>query len=158
VSEPIQHFLHVEIVHPDPDAAARFTQEVLGAEVVEPRTAALIETFMPGMRCVHMRVGNIVFQFIKPGEGMDSWREQLEREGPSVHNIAYTVGDIEAVRRALVGRGAKILKEFTEVDMTPAGLVGELFTTLMIDAREQIGLRLELLEASCNWPRDGNAP
>jgi predicted enzyme related to lactoylglutathione lyase len=158
VTEPIQHFLHVEIVHPDPDAAARFTEEVLGAEVVEPRTAALIETFMAGMRCIHMRMGNIVLQFIKPGEGMDSWQEQLERDGPSVHNIAYTVGDVEAVRRALVERGGKVLKEFTDVDMTPAGLDGELFTTLMIDVREQIGLRLELLGAGSNWPPDGNAP
>jgi hypothetical protein len=148
----------VEIVHPDPDAARAFACEVLGGEVVEPRTAALIETFQPGMRCVHVRVGGVVLQFIKPGEGMDSWTEQLEREGPSVHNITYTVNDSDGLRKALLERGGKLLKEVTDVDMRPAGLDGDLYTMRMIDVREQIGLRLELLEASSNWPPNGEAP
>ena len=157
-SRPLEHFLHVEVVHSNPDAAAAFACDVLGGEVVEPGTAALIETFAPGMRCVHVHLGNIVFQFISPGEGMDSWRDQLESSGPGVHNITFTVHDSDGLRQALLDRGAKLVKEVTDVDMRPAGLDGELYTMRMIDAREQLGLRLELIEACSGWPPNGTAP
>jgi hypothetical protein len=150
--------MHVEVVHSDPDGAAAYVRDVLGGKEVEKRTSALVETFMPGMRCIHMMVGSIVFQFIKPGEGMHSWQEQLDREGPSVHNIAYTVADIERLRTVLLERGSKIVAEFNDCDMRPAGIEGDLFTMLMIDAREQIGVRLELLGAESGWPSTGEAP
>src|SRR4051794_1392682 len=108
MNQPLEHFVHLEIVHPDPDSAAEFAVDVLGGEIVEPRTAALVETFMPGMRCIHVRVGSVVLQLIKPGEGMDSWKEQLEQEGPSVHNIAYTVHDSDGLAKALLDRGGKL--------------------------------------------------
>ena len=125
---------------------------------MEPRTAALIETFMPEMRCIHVRLGDLVLQFIRPGKGMDSWSEQLEREGPSVHNVAYSVEDSRSLGAALVARGGTLLNEFTDVDMSDAGLEARGFTTLLVDAREQIGLRLELIGAGSKWPGGSSAP
>jgi hypothetical protein len=34
------HFIHLEIVHPDPDSAAQFMRDALAARDVEPRMAA----------------------------------------------------------------------------------------------------------------------
>lgn len=158
MSASVDRFIHLEIVHPDPDAAAAFTVEVLGAKIVETQTAAYVEGFLPGMRLVHTLAGNVVFQFVRPADGMQSWVEQLEREGPSLHNITFTVGDLPALRTALEERGATILVEWNDVDMRPAGMAGEPFHSLMVDARQQIGLRLELLETKSGWPPLGAAP
>lgn len=151
-------FIHIEIVHPDPEQAAQFIRETIGGEAVEPRVAAHLETVMPGLRAVHVRVGNCVLQFVKPSPAMASWQEQLDTFGPGVHNVTFAVSDFEGVTAALRDRGAETLLAVDDVDLRPAGLEyrGAL-PVHIIDARAQSGLRFELLSTKAGWI-PGEAP
>lgn len=151
-------FIHIEIVHPDPDAAARFIQEVFGGVPVEPRMSAHLESVMEGMRCVHVQVGGCVLQFVRPNAAMESWQRQLDTQGPGVHNITFELDDFEAVTAALRDRGAETLLAVDDVDLRPAGLSyeGEL-PVQIIDAREQSGLRFELFSSKAGW-KPGETP
>ena len=114
-------FIHIEIVHPDPDAAAAFIRETIGGVDVEPRMAAHLESVMPGLRAVHVLVGNCVLQFVRPSPAMASWQEQLDTSGPGVHNVTFEVSDFEAVTAALRERGAETLLAVDDVDLRPGG-------------------------------------
>jgi hypothetical protein len=153
-------FIHIEIVHHDPDAAAQFMRETLGATDVEPRTAAYIERMFPGMRLVHVMVGGVVFQFVKPGDNpelLPSWREQLERQGPSIHNVTIAVPSYEVVVEKMVERGGKVITD-SEVDFTPAGYEHPPgIRAGTVDAREQTGIVFELLPTAMGWI-PGKAP
>jgi hypothetical protein len=145
-------FIHIEIVHPDPDAASRFIQEVFGGVPVEPRMAAHLESVMPGMRCVHVLLGNCVLQFVKPNPAMESWQRQLDTQGPGVHNVTFAVDDFDAVVKALSARGAETLLAVDDVDLRPAGLSYDgALPVHIIDARAQSGLRFELFSSKAGW-------
>ena len=62
MNDKVSAFVHIEVVHPDPDAAARFMAETLGAEQVEQNLTAYFEEQTPGIRVVHMRIGNVPFR------------------------------------------------------------------------------------------------
>ena len=150
-------FIHLEIVHPDPDAGAQFMRETLGARDVEPRTAAYIEGMFPGMRLVHVMLGGVVFQFVKPTETLPAWKEQLERQGASVHNVTIAVPDLEDVTAKMIERGGTLLLD-TDFDLTPAGfghppgMKGK-----VVAAREQTGLTFEMFATAVGWI-PGEAP
>jgi len=152
------NFIHIEIVHDDPDAAAQFVQDTIGGTLVEPRMAAHLESVMPGMRVVHVLVGSCVLQFVKPSPLMESWNQQLEAQGPGVHNVTFAVGDFERVTDALRERGAQTLLAVDDVDLRPAGLEYEgALPVHVIDARAQSGLRFELFSTKAGWI-PGEAP
>ena len=145
-------FIHIEIVHPDPDAAARFIEDVFGGVHVEPQMAAHLESVMPGMRCVHVRLGDCVLQFVKPNPAMESWQRQLETQGAGVHNITFAIDDVEPVVARLRERGAETLLAVDDVDLRPAGLSYEgALPVHVIDARAQAGLRFELFSSKAGW-------
>lgn len=159
-SKPATTFIHIEIVHPDPDAGAQFMRETLGATDVEPRTAAYIEGMFPGMRLVHVMVGGVVFQFVKPGDDpgpLPSWHEQLERQGPSIHNVTFAVAAYEDVVEKMVARGGTVLND-SEVDFTPAGYDHPPgIHAGAVDARAQTGMVFELIPTAMGWI-PGEAP
>lgn len=144
-------FWHVELVHPDPDAAAALLVEVFGAEPVEQRIASYIESTAPGSRIVHVRLGGVVLQIVRPGDGAESWSRQLEEHGPSIHNVSLMVDDLEGVRDALVERGAKELARF-DVQLQDAGLpVAGKQRAYLLDALTQLGLRIEMMQTVPGW-------
>jgi catechol 2,3-dioxygenase-like lactoylglutathione lyase family enzyme len=152
------NFIHLEIVHPDPDAAAQFMRETLGARDVEPRMAAHLEgSVVPGLRVVHVMAGNVVFQFVKPVPELPSWDEQLGSQGPGVHNVTIAVSDPEATLATMETRGAT-LELSADVDLRPAGLEydGDL-KVYVIDALQQTGLRFEMFSTKAGWI-GGEAP
>jgi hypothetical protein len=150
--------IHVEIVHPDPEAGAQFMRETLGARDVEPRTVAHIKKMFPGMELAHVMVGGVVFQFVKPTEALPSWTEQLERRGPSIHNVTISVPDIDGVTDDMIERGGKLLLDAPGVDLTPAGfdpppgMRGN-----AVDTREQTGIVFEMFPTAIGWI-PGKAP
>ena len=94
MESPITHFTHIEVVHDDPDRAAAFLRDVLGAEEVETEVSRYAETLAPGLRCIHMKLGTVVIQYIKPVPGLESWRKHLAEHGPGVlHPAAFVVID-----------------------------------------------------------------
>lgn len=143
--------VHLELVHPDPDAVLATLSAAFGARQVESRLSNWLEQIFPGGRCVHARVGNVVFQIIRPTEAMPTWHAQLEEHGPSVHNITFYVDDLEESAGALLDRGAETVGIF-EMPFSQIGLGGEQPTKVhVLDARKQTGLRFELLERVDGW-------
>lgn len=156
-SSPLTSMLHVEIVHPDPDAAAEHLRTMFGGVPVEVRTAELIEGMTPGSRIVHVQAGGVVFQIIKPDPAtMPRWSEQLEALGPSIFALSFRVENYQEARDAAVAQGAPAVEEF-HADLTAVGLGDEPFHAGVVDTREHIGVRLELIDASSGWEA-GRAP
>jgi len=104
-----------------------------------------VERSLPGSKIVHMRMGNVVFQFVKPCEGLASWDDQLKTHGPSVHNVSLQVDDMDGIEKALLAYGCKVYSDVL-VDLREAGVdCGGPLRALNIDAREQSGMRFEML-------------
>ena len=152
------NFMHIEIVHPDPEAAAKFMIEVFGAEpcesVIEAGIAAGCQT-----SCKHVKMGGVVFQFIAPGGIMpDSWKNTMESNGPCVHNICLITDNVNELSKDILSRGAKLIQDITAVGF-PINILNPEAGDLkgdgsQIDATEQCGLRFELLSDSMlpYWP------
>jgi 4-hydroxyphenylpyruvate dioxygenase-like putative hemolysin len=152
--------LHVEVVHPDPRAAADVLVETLGARLVEERLAAFLSSGYPDLEIVHVAIGEVVFQIVRPSasESHASWSEQLEREGPGIHTVAIMVDDVDGARDRLVAAGAAVRRDYGEVSFAGSGLdEPDPKSAFLIDAREQSGLRIELLENVPAWT-PGEAP
>lgn len=154
---PTTAFVHIEVVHPDPYAAAEFLERVLGAERVERGVSGYLEEFVEGAEVVHMRLGGVVLQLIKPSPEMTSWSDHLRDHGPSVHNVTLMVDGLKDVRREMLDQGAlHVLKAQTE--LSRAGIdVEDPQDLYMVDARNQTGLRFELVETVPAWT-PGEAP
>ena len=146
------NFVHIEIVHPDPEAAAQFMCDIFGGERVERETAAQIEGIVPGIELAHVLAGNVVFQFINPNGQMPHWDRQLATAGPGVHNVSLTVSGIEDMRTEMEERGGEVLME-ADVDLKDS--LGyedvDTFKTYVIDCVEQTGLSFEIFDESCGW-------
>ena len=144
MKDKITAFMHVEIVHHDPYAAAEFLREVFGAEQVEKEYSARIEERF-GNPLIHMRMGNVIFQILKPLEVFETWHEQLKTSGPGIHNISLAMNDIESVREAMLAKGCKVTKSIPiERKIGNAETDGPI-SVHIIDAFEQAGLRFELV-------------
>ncbi len=146
----VKAFVHLEIVHPDPDAAARFMSEVFRARQVEQQLSNYLESLAPGLRIVHLLVGNVVFQFVKPVPGT-SWQKLLDAQGPCVHNVTLQVDGLEAVREAMIVRGCKQVSQF-DMQMQDGGLEVEGWQrAYVVNAMAQTGLRFEMIETMPAW-------
>ncbi len=116
-------FVHVEIVHPDPDAAARFMSETIGAVQVERQISGTIEKIADGMRVIHMQAGGVVFQIIRPVPipGLNSWYEHLQEHGPSVHNVTLMMDGLDGVKDRMLERGGTTDADL-DMDVSAMGL------------------------------------
>jgi hypothetical protein len=145
-------FMHVEIVHSDPYGAAKFLEEIFDAEQVEKKFSSSLEARFPGLKVIHMKMGNVIFQIVKPIEGLVSWTNQLKTAGPGIHNISMAINDLESVREALLSKGcteqAKLLVERKD------GQGSGQLPAYIIDAFEQAGMRLELVPSEAGYKSD----
>ena len=148
----IAAFMHVEIVHSDPYGAAEFLEEIFDAEQVEKKFTASLETRFPGLKVIHMKMGNVIFQIVKPIEGLDSWMDQLKTGGPGIHNISMAMNDLESVREALLAKGCKEQAKMM-VERRDGQGSGQI-PAYIIDAFEQAGMRLELVPSESGYKSD----
>ena len=141
----VRGLLHIEIVHPDPDAAAAFMCDTLGGKLVEQRLSTSLEKMAEGLRVVHVEVGGVVFQFVRPVKESESWTSDLAERGPCVHNVTFNVDGIDATREALAAAGAKEIMTME----APMGALSDapVNRVYVMDAREQSGLRFEIIDA-----------
>ncbi|HEX9832633.1 MAG TPA: VOC family protein [Mycobacterium sp.] len=153
------NFVHIEVVHPDPEAAAQYMIDVFGGKRVERALAARIEKYVDGIKLAHVLVGGTVFQFVKPNENLESWKRQLDTSGPGVHNISFAIEDLEGVRASIEKNGGEILMHG---DLNMKDILhyngSDTFRTYVIDARRQVGMRWEIWEARAGWFGGGGAP
>jgi hypothetical protein len=149
----IAAFMHIEIVHPDPYGAAGFLEEIFDAEQVEKEFSTGLETRFPGIEVIHMRMGNVIFQLVKPIPGLISWADQLKTGGPGIHNISLVINDLESVHAALLAKGCTERAKFSTERKDGKG-TGPV-PVYIIDAFEQAGLRFELIPSEGGYQPPG---
>jgi len=138
----VRGWLHVEVVHPDPDAAARFLCDTLGGRIVERELTASLKTLAEGLGCVHVLVSGVVFQLVRPVEGLEPWYSVLKEHGPCVHNVTFNVDGLEHAREVLEAAGATKVADLE----VPLGALSDddLTRVYLMDARQQAGIRIEM--------------
>ncbi len=101
---------HVGVAVPDLDAAIEFHQRVFGMTCVHVETNQ-----EQGVREAMMSVGpdpaGGCVQLLAPLSDESPIAKFLDRHGPGVQQVAYTVADIEAASAALRARGLRLLYE-----------------------------------------------
>jgi catechol 2,3-dioxygenase-like lactoylglutathione lyase family enzyme len=138
---------HIEVVVPDVEESYRFLNRVFGAKKVEEHIPAYLEEVLPGIRVIHVEMGDVVIQLVQPGEEIPSWQEQLKERGPSVHNLTFLVDDLENAVKTLEGEGAP---KTWSIDLEKKRVFGDDATGGMpvhlVDTMDKVGFRLELAE------------
>lgn len=84
------------------------------------------------------KFGNIDVEFLEPGPEPSTWREWLERKGPSCHHIAFRTRNLTHKNEYLESRGHKLIQR-GETD----NRVGRY---AYYDTEPQMGVLIELLE------------
>ena len=97
---------HVGIAVPDLDAAIKFHQRVFGMRCVHVE-----ENAEQGVREAMLAIGDGPdrVQLLAPLSPESTIAKFLDRNGPGVQQVAYTVADVEAAGAALRERGMRLL-------------------------------------------------
>jgi methylmalonyl-CoA/ethylmalonyl-CoA epimerase len=97
---------HVGIAVPDLDAAIAFYQDMFGIRSVHEETNA-----EQGVREAMLVVGEgeTRLQLLAPLDARSTIAKFLDRSGPGIQQLAYTVRDIDAVSAELRARGLRLL-------------------------------------------------
>ena len=96
---------HVGIAVPDLDAAKTFYAETFGLRVVHEETNE-----EQGVREAMLAVGDGPrLQLLAPARPDSAIAKFLDRSGPGLQQLAYTVADVEAAAAALRARGLRLL-------------------------------------------------
>ena len=104
----VQRIDHVGIAVPDLDVALRFYADTFGMQCVHEETNQ-----EQGVREAMLAVGpdptGPRLQLLAPISADSAIAKFLERSGPGLQQLAYTVADVEAVSDALRARGLRLL-------------------------------------------------
>ena len=97
---------HVGIAVPDLDAAIAFYRDAFGVVSVHEETNT-----EQGVREAMLAVGDgsTRIQLLAPLDETSTIAKFIDRNGPGVHQVAYTVDDIEAVSEQLRAKGLRLL-------------------------------------------------
>ena len=98
---------HVGIAVPDLDVALRFYAEIFGMHCVHEETNE-----DQGVREAMLAVGDDSgprLQLLAPLRPDSAIAKFLDRSGPGLQQLAYTVADVEATTAALRARGLRVL-------------------------------------------------
>lgn len=97
---------HVGIAVADLDEAIEFYQRTLGLSVVHEETNE-----EQGVREAMLGVGDSWIQLLAPLGPESPIARFLEKSGPGIQQMAYTVGDVRAVSDHLRSQGVRMLYE-----------------------------------------------
>jgi methylmalonyl-CoA/ethylmalonyl-CoA epimerase len=100
---------HVGVAVPDLDAALRFYADMFGMQCVHEETNE-----EQGVREAMLAVGDGTgprIQLLAPARPDSAIAKFLDRSGPGLQQLAYTVADVEAAADALRARGLRLLYE-----------------------------------------------
>jgi methylmalonyl-CoA/ethylmalonyl-CoA epimerase len=129
---------HVGVAVPDLDEAIAFYQDTFGMTCVHVE-----ENQEQGVREAMMRVGPSLdggcVQLLAPLRPESPIAKFLDRSGPGVQQVAYTVTDIDAVSAALKQRGVRLL-----YDAPKRGTAGSRIN--FVHPKDAGGVLVELVE------------
>ena len=120
---PFAKIDHIAIIIKDMNQATEY-YESLGLGPFEPVTVALSGRTVRGKAVDDVKnkaslgkVGQTMIELVEPVAGeANIYKEYLERQGESIHHVAFTVDDIERETAKLVEQGVKILSAGTFVN------------------------------------------
>lgn len=95
---------HVGIAVPDLDEAIRFYSDAFGVEVVHEEVNE-----EQGVREAMLAVGDSFIQLLAPLRDDSPIGRFLDRQGPGIQQVAYTVDDIEVAAERLRAAGVRML-------------------------------------------------
>ena len=95
---------HVGIAVPDLDEAIRFYADAFGVEVVHEEVNE-----EQGVREAMLAVGDSFIQLLAPLRPDSPIGKFLDRQGPGIQQVAYTVDDIEVAAERLRAAGVRML-------------------------------------------------
>jgi len=152
MSVKVSPLVHIEIVVRDAEEAYRFLNKVFGAEKTQLGFANLLDS--PAAHVVHVELGGAVLQFIEPKVEGNLWSDFLKEKGPGVHNLTFTVENMEEAVKALEAEGAPVLLQFP-IDweglakLLPEGasFKPDQAPVHMMGGEEKVGFRIELGES-----------
>jgi len=157
----VSPLVHIEIAVRDAEEAYQFLKRVFGAEKTQLKFAGMLDG--PGAHVVHVELGGVVLQFIEPRMEGTLWSDFLKEKGPGVHNLTFTVENMDETVSALGKEGAPVLLKFPldwsyMAEIMPPGVnvKEDQAPVHMIDTMEKVGFRLELGEAPVG--EDGTLP
>lgn len=135
-SDGIRRIDHVGIAVADLDAAAAFYAETFGLRVVHEETNE-----EQGVREAMLAVGagETQLQLLAPLRADSAIGKFLDRDGPGIQQLAYTVGDVAAFSADLRGRGVRLL-----YDEPRRGTAGSLVN--FVHPRDAGGVLVELVQ------------
>jgi methylmalonyl-CoA/ethylmalonyl-CoA epimerase len=129
---------HVGIAVPDLDEALRFYADTFGLRVVHQETNP-----EQGVREAMLAVGDEPdgprLQLLAPIGPESAIAKFLDRSGPGLQQLAYTVADVRAAADALRGRGLRLL-----YDEPRRGTAGTLIN--FVHPKDAGGVLVELVE------------
>ena len=126
---------HVGIAVPDLDAAKAFYAETFGLRVVHEETNE-----EQGVREAMLAVGDGPrLQLLAPARPDSAIAKFLDRGGPGLQQLAYTVRDVEAAAAALRARGLRLL-----YDQPRRGTAGSRIN--FVHPKDAGGVLVELVE------------
>lgn len=129
---------HVGIAVPDLDEAIAFYRDTFGLETVHEETNE-----EQGVREAMVRVGpessGAMLQLLAPLDHTSTIAAFLDRHGPGLQQLAYRVGDLEAVSAILRERGVRLL-----YDEPRRGTAGSLVN--FVHPKDAGGVLVELVE------------
>ncbi|NVM31469.1 MAG: VOC family protein [Candidatus Helarchaeota archaeon] len=89
----VSPMIHIELVTPDAEKTYELLHKVFGSEKVEIEFANFLDS--PFMKVIHVNLSNVVLQYCQPIVKQLSWYELLQKNGTYVHNITFTVENIQ---------------------------------------------------------------
>jgi methylmalonyl-CoA/ethylmalonyl-CoA epimerase len=128
---------HVGIAVPDLDVAKTFYAETFGLRVVHEET-----NDEQGVREAMLAVGDGAgprLQLLAPSRPDSAIAKFLDRSGPGLQQLAYTVADVEAASATLRARGLRLL-----YDTPRRGTAGSLIN--FVHPKDAGGVLVELVE------------
>ncbi len=139
---------HVGVAVPDLDTALRFYAETFGMHCVHQETNE-----EQGVREAMLAVGDGTgprLQLLAPARPDSAIAKFLDRSGPGLQQLAYTVADVEAAAAALRARGLRLL-----YDTPRRGTAGSRIN--FVHPKDAGGVLVELVEPARSVPPSGES-
>jgi methylmalonyl-CoA/ethylmalonyl-CoA epimerase len=131
---PIKHLNHVALVVDDMNTALEFWRDILGLEVDRVEDVPEQES-----RVAFLPVGQSEIEIVKPTTDDSGLARYLNKRGPGIHHVCFTVDDIAATLQRLKSRGVRLINE------TPQ-LIGGVKKVGFIHPESTHGVLVELVE------------
>lgn len=134
---------HVGIAVEDLDAAIDHYQRVLGATLD-------VRAFLPeqGVEAASLYVGAGIVELIAPRVGSGGVARFLQRRGPGLHHVAWSVADLGSELRRLAAAGVRLVDE-----QPRAGLHGT--PVAFVHPAGMNGVLTELVQVATGSTHDG---